>query len=155
MDYNNILEKLAPCGLSCQKCFAYFKGDIKHTSKQLRKLLGSFERYADRFSEFLPIFKLYPPFRELLEYFGEGDCKGCRKGTCKYPDCGVNKCFMEKNVDFCFQCNEFPCDKTNFDPDLKKRWLYMNSRMKEIGVEAYYEETKDLPRYLKTEEWIP
>jgi len=52
-----------------------------------------------------------------------------------------------KGVDFCFQCDEFPCEKTNFDPDLKRRWFQMNTRMKEIGVEAYFEETKDLPRY--------
>ena len=40
------------------------------------------------------------------------------------------------------------CDKTNFDPHLEERWRKMNIRMKEIGVEAYYEETKDLCRYL-------
>ena len=31
--------------------------------------------------------------------------------------------------------------------DLHRRWLEMNNRMREIGVEAYYDETKDLPRY--------
>lgn len=154
MRYNNLLDKLAPCGLNCQKCFAYFKGDIRHHSQQLRELLGSFERYAERFSKFISVFKFYPGFKKSLDYFTEADCKGCRKGTCKYPDCGVINCYKVKRVDFCFQCNEFPCDKTNFDPDLKKRWLYMNTRMKEIGVAAYYEETKNHPRYLKTEERV-
>jgi hypothetical protein len=68
--------------------------------------------------------------------------------TCKYPNCGVVDCYKDKGVDFCFQCDDFPCDKTNFDPHLEKRWRQMNTRMKEIGVEAYYEETKDLCRYL-------
>lgn len=35
-----------------------------------------------------------------------------------------------------------------FDPNLKQRWLKMNIRMKEIGVEAYFEETRNLPRYV-------
>jgi hypothetical protein len=57
-------------------------------------------------------------------------------------------CYKEKGVDFCFQCSEFPCDKTNFDPHLNNRWLQMNERMNAIGVEAYFEETKDVCRYL-------
>jgi hypothetical protein len=28
MDYSEILDFLAPCGLSCRKCFAYTKGEI-------------------------------------------------------------------------------------------------------------------------------
>ena len=150
MKYNQILNILAPCGLSCHKCFAYSDGEIKHLSLRLQRLLGSFDRYAERFSKFLalPVFKHYSSFNELLSYFTQGDCMGCRKGTCKYPNCGVIKCYIEKGADFCFQCNDFPCKKTNFDPDLKKRWLQMNKRMKEIGVEAYFEETKGKPRYI-------
>lgn len=147
MEYKDILNILAPCGLNCFKCFAYSDGEIKSHSIKLQDLLGSFDSYAERFSKFLPVFANYPPFKELLSYLTKGDCQGCRKGTCKYPNCGVFKCYKQKGVDFCFQCDEFPCEKTNFDPDLKRRWIKMNNRMKEIGVEAYFEETKDLPRY--------
>jgi hypothetical protein len=147
MDYGEILNHLAPCGLNCSKCLAYAKGEIKESSERLAHLLGSFERYAERFSAFLPVFGKYPQFKELLDYFCRGECRGCRSGSCKYPDCGVFCCYREEGVDFCFQCEEFPCDKTNFDPDLKARWIQMNSRMKEIGVEMYFEETRDLPRY--------
>ena len=148
MEYTEILDFLAPCGLSCRKCFAYTKGDIAFHSNKLKELLGNFDVYAERFSSFLPDFKDYPSFKKMLTYFAASDCIGCRQGTCKYPNCGVVDCYKEKRVDFCFQCDDFPCDKTNFDPHLEKRWLQMNTRMKEIGVEAYYEETKDLCRYL-------
>jgi len=154
MEYNQILHILAPCGLNCHKCFAFSDGAIKHLCLMLECSLGSFDRYAERFSNFLPVFKHYPDFKELLSYFTKADCQGCRSGTCKYPNCGVIKCYIKKGVDFCFQCDEFPCEKTNFDPDLKKRWVQMNRRMKEVGVEAYFEETKDLPRYIITEEPI-
>jgi len=127
---------------------AYTKGDIAFHSKKLQDLLGNFDVYAERFSAFTPEFKDYPPFKKMLSYFAAPDCIGCRQGTCKYPNCGVADCYKEKGVDFCFQCDDFPCNKTNFDPHLEKRWLQMNMRMKDIGVEAYYEETKDMCRYL-------
>jgi hypothetical protein len=147
MKYENILNILAPCGLNCSKCLMYAHGEIKTLSQQLEKLLGSFDRYAERFSSFQPVFKNYPSFKTLLEHFTKGDCTGCRTGACRYPGCVVFPCTQEKCVDFCFKCSEFPCEKTTFDPDLKRRWTEMNTRMKQIGVEAYYEETKDLPRY--------
>jgi hypothetical protein len=148
MEYKKILEIMAPCGLSCGKCFAFTDGEIGFHSKKMEKLLGNFDIYAERFSEFLPAFNDYPIFARMLGYFAAPDCIGCRRGTCKYANCGVVDCYQEKGVDFCFQCEEFPCNKTNFDPHLKKRWLYYNKRMKKIGVEAFYEETKNLCRYL-------
>jgi hypothetical protein len=147
MEYKDILDNLAPCGLSCRKCFAYSEGGIRRQSMDLQELLGSFDRYAERFSAFLPVFENYPSFKELLAYLTQPHCTGCRKGTCLYPNCGVVECYQEKRVDFCFQCDEFPCERSNFDPDLKRRWIQMNNRMKEVGVEAYFEETRDLPRY--------
>jgi len=148
LNYSDILDFLAPCGLSCRKCFAFTKGDIASHSEKLQELLGNFDVYAERFSTFLPVFANYPQFKEMLAYFADPDCKGCRQGTCKYPNCGVVNCYKDKGVDFCFQCDEFPCSKTNFDPHLEKRWRQMNMRMREIGLEAYFEETKDLCRYL-------
>jgi len=147
MEYDEILEILAPCGLNCRKCLAYHEGEIKLFSTKLKELLGSFDKYAVRFSKFLPVFKNYDSFKELLAFLIQGDCQGCRNGTCKYPNCGVFSCYKHKGVDFCFQCDEFPCEKTNFDADLKQRWLKMNNRMKEVGIESFFEEAKDLPRY--------
>lgn len=148
MEYEDILDILASCGLNCRKCFAYAGGEIRVLSARLQEVLGAFDRYAERFSAFRPVFENYPPFKELLAYFTQADCDGCRSGGCKWwPDCGVATCCQQKSVDFCFQCDEFPCEKTNFDPDLKRRWIQMNSRMKEIGAQSYYQETKDLPRY--------
>ena len=148
MGYDEILRMLAPCGLHCGKCMAYADGDIKKHAEELKRLLGSFDNYAERFSNFIPVFKDYPSFKELLDYFSRAECKGCRQGDGKYPNCGIAQCYKDKNVDFCFQCNEFSCDKSNFDENLKSRWIKINNRLKEIGVWAYIEETKDLPRYM-------
>jgi hypothetical protein len=148
MEHDEILRILAPCGLNCAKCMAYIDGDIRKSAAELKRLLGAFDTHAERFSRFAPVFENYPSFRKLLDHFTQGECRGCRSGDCVYPNCGVAPCHTEKGVDFCFQCDEFPCEKSNFDPNLKERWIKMNSRMREKGVEAYYEETKDSPRYL-------
>jgi hypothetical protein len=79
MDYEDSLLDLAPCGLSCRKCFANIEGDIAMLSTELLDRLGSFGIYAERFSAFLPAFKEYPAIEGLLSYFAQGQCGGCRE----------------------------------------------------------------------------
>ena len=150
MNYEKIKERLAPCGLHCGKCFAYVNGDIKKLSKKLKVELGNFDIYAQRFVYLLdaPVFEKYPDFKELLSHFSRAECKGCRKENCKlFSNCRVRSCYETKAIDFCFECNEFPCDKTGFDENLLSRSVAINERMKLIGVENYYEEIKHKPRY--------
>ena len=150
MDYNQIKHRLAPCGLHCGKCFAFIDGDIRNNSKRLKEALGDFDIYAQRFVSLInePVFKKYPDFKELLSYFASVECGGCRKERCKiFKGCKVRDCHEKKGVDFCFQCSDFPCDSTGFDKHLHKRSVDINMRIKEIGVEKYYDEIKDRPRY--------
>lgn len=148
--YEFIKKRLAPCGLHCGKCFAFTDGDISNYSKQLGESLGNFDVYAARFVELLdePTFLKYPDFKDFLTHLSSGSCNGCRAEQCKlFKSCNVRACSEVKNVDFCFQCDEFPCNKTGFDEHLYKRHVHINERMKEIGVEMYYEEVKSLSRY--------
>ncbi len=98
MKYEEIVKILAPCGLNCGKCQAYTEGDIKKHATELKRLLGSFDKYAERFSRFLPVFNNYPSFKELLDYFVHANCRGCRSGDGKYPNCGVASCYKQKGV---------------------------------------------------------
>lgn len=150
MDYQDIVKILAPCGLNCQKCVAYNNGIIKHTSVRLQELLGNFDQYAERYAKFFPDFENYPAFKHMLQFFTEADCEGCRGGHSKYPTCGVGTCekIVSGQVDYCFECENFPCNRPEFHPDLDRRWRERNNRMREIGVESYYEESKDNPRYV-------
>jgi len=150
MDYDQIKTRLAPCGLHCGKCFAFVDGEIKKNSKDLKESLGDFDVYAQRFVELInePVLKKYPDFKSVLSFFASVECKGCRKEHCKlFKNCNVRDCHVNKKVGFCFQCSEFPCTKTGFDEHLNKRSVDINFRMREIGVEKYYEEIKDKPRY--------
>lgn len=108
MKYEDILRELAPCGLNCRKCLVYKDGTIRKTSEELQRLLGSFDNYAERFSAFRPVFTNYPAFKELLTYFTQADCRGCREGDCRFPKCGVLACCQAKSIDFCGQWRRVP-----------------------------------------------
>ena len=142
MEYKDILLRLAPCGLDCSRCFYYHDNEIKNLSKRLSELLYGFDDVAEKVSNWLPQLKKYPEFKEILDLIIQGDCRGCRYEKCFMP-CGTQDCFKEKGVDFCFQCDEYPCDH----PPLTKKWRKINDRLSDIGVERYYEEQLRLPRY--------
>jgi hypothetical protein len=150
-DYGFIKTRLSPCGLHCGKCFAYAEGDICRVSRELKANLGDFDVYAKRFVDLLdePLFQHYSEFAEMLNYFSSGKCKGCRREVkcALFKGCNVRACSERKGVDFCFQCSAFPCNNTGFDEHLQKRWEMINIKMKACGVEAYYNEIKDKPRY--------
>lgn len=142
-----LLEILAPCGLNCRKCLSCEQGQITRLATELKAALGEFDTYAERFSRFQPAFNNYPQFKALLAHLTTGACAGCRVGGQCYPGCGVIECYRAKGVDFCGECPDFPCDHSNFDENLKRRWLELNTRIREIGAEACYAEVEELPRY--------
>ena len=151
MDYEHIKASLGPCGLSCEKCFAHVDGDIRRHSLELREALGNFGPYAQRYETLLdePVFKKYPDFKEMLEYFASENCHGCRNEQCKlFKNCGVRPCHQEKGLDFCYQCEEFPCSRTGFDESLNRAWVRINEIIKSKGIEEYYEVTLRRHRYI-------
>jgi len=150
MTDNTIKETIAPCGLCCETCFAHVNGDIRKLSIQLKEKLGNFHINAKRFETLLeePIFEKYADFKEMLDYLAAENCHGCRNEQCKlFKNCGVRPCHQKKEVDFCFQCEEFPCNRTNFDDSLYKSWVAINEIIKKKGIEAYCEGARKRPRY--------
>lgn len=148
MEYREILKHIAPCGLNCRKCLAHVEGDIRRLSVGLAEALGpNFGEYAGRLSAFEPALKNYDAFRELLDFFAKGSCRSCREGDCVFFACPVKDCVKEKGVDFCFQCDRFPCEGPGLSESLTKRWRDNNEEMKRVGVEGFFERVKDLPRY--------
>lgn len=147
MDREALLKRVAPCGLVCWTCAAAKDGIIQRRGRALRRYVEGFDPYAEKLSEFEPRLKKFPEFKAVLELIGEASCEGCRDGVCKVPGCGIAPCAKDKDVDFCFECESFPCEKADFDPLLKAKWLAANERMQEIGVETYFEEVKDSSHY--------
>ncbi|HER23747.1 MAG TPA: DUF3795 domain-containing protein [Candidatus Atribacteria bacterium] len=147
MTYDEVVRKLAPCGLDCSRCADYQDGEIKELSTKLLNLLGRYDRLAELKSTIIPTFKSYSKFKELLELFAQVSCGGCRSENVKcLINCHAQTCHKDKKVDFCFQCEEFPCDK-QCERKIRERWIANNQRMKEIGVVNFYTERSKLPRY--------
>lgn len=148
MKYKDILPHVAPCGLDCMRCADYEHGEIKQLSSRLIQLLGNYSPVARMKTEGKPAFKGYAQFEEILTSFANASCSGCRGENvlCPIATCSAKTCYREKGVDFCFQCDEYPCEK-QFSGRLRERWRYINDRMKEIGATEYYFEQLKVPRY--------
>lgn len=145
-----LIDKFGPCGLLCEKCFAYDLGPIRSNAEQLKNHLGEFDLYAKRFVKLLdePLFDKYPDFKEFLHLLSSNNCKGCRKQECHlFKNCKVRECYKTQKVEYCFQCVEFPCNNTGFDDNLRQRWLKINKKIREVGLENYYNEVKEKSRY--------
>lgn len=147
MEYKEAVERLAPCGLDCSRCADYAGGEIQKLSVRLGELLNGYLRLARVKEDINPAFTGYPQFEEVLKSFAQAACSGCRGNHVLCPiECAAGECSREKGVDFCFQCQEFPCSK-KIDPQIQKRWMKFNQRMKEIGVVEFCQEQSRLPRY--------
>lgn len=147
MEYRDVVNQFAPCGLDCSRCADYAGGKIQELSTQLAKLLNGYLRVSKVRKDINPVYSNYPQFEEMLNLFTQAACSGCRGDNVLCPiECVAGRCTREKGIDFCFQCEEFPCSK-QIDPLTKERWLKFNQRMKEIGVVEFCQEQSKLPRY--------
>ena len=100
-------------------------------------------RVADR----VPALGGYDRFKAVLDFFTEANCMGCRAGGAGMPSCAARNCFKEQGVDFCFQCDEYPCARNDYPENLERRWRAANDRMVEVGAEQFYQESLSKPRY--------
>jgi hypothetical protein len=122
MDY---LQLTAPCGRDCFNCPLF----LANENNTLRKALAEkYQQPEDRIS-----------------------CKGCREARgCIYflhtlgishSSCNIFQCAEKKNINFCYECNDFPCD--NLHPYIDKAEFPHNLKVfnlcliKKIGLEEW------------------
>ncbi len=118
----------APCGLDCFNCEFY----EKNLTNKLADLINE---------------KLLVPRNEI-------PCKGCRQQDGKhfhlgYKGCATLNCIKEKGVDFCFNCDEFPCAYLAPTADSAARYphnmkMYNLCRIKKVGLEKWIEEAGEI-----------
>lgn len=151
-----ILNSVAPCSMFCKTCTGCKYGDISYHAKELLRLLEGHEEFLDKnlkkeYRHKLDEFKV---FSKKLKNYASPKCSGCRKGRaegCSIKNCFIPECCKERNINFCAECREFPCDKVNtsvYKESTIKKWLDGNKEIKEIGIEEYYEKKKDVPHYI-------
>jgi hypothetical protein len=122
MDYKNLT---APCGKDCFNCPLYIGEENRENREQFLK------------SRNIPDDK----FR----------CLGCRdnKGYCPgleilgiNPNCRTYKCVQSKGVEFCFECDEFPCFRLQPVADRAERIphslkIFNLCMIQKIGIEKW------------------
>lgn len=139
---------VAPCGLYCGGCLAFTGGAIRNHARALSDLLGpSFSAYAKRMEIMNPALAAYPEFSQLLNFLAQGSCKGCREGGCLLGNCGVRACSMERTVDFCGQCPDFPCENPGLPEGLVERWRKNGEILRDKGAAEYLDLVRVRPRY--------
>lgn len=147
MSTDEIFKSIAPCGLNCSKCVFFKDGEISAASHKLLDLLGNFAEYAKRFSQINPVLENYNKFQEIANFLKSGKCEGCRSGKCHFNFCKISPCIKSKGHDFCYECEEFPCEKGNLNESFYKKWVEFNTMIKDKGLESFYALSKEASRY--------
>lgn len=121
------IDLVAPCGIDCVNCEIYFSNIT--------------DEVKARIAEGLKI-----PENEV-------PCRGCRiEGRCRlHSACLTLECTKNKNVDFCYECNDFPCSflqplaegAQKYPHNLK---VFNLCRIKNVGIEKFILEEAQLTR---------
>ncbi|MCI8388680.1 MAG: DUF3795 domain-containing protein [Clostridiales bacterium] len=156
MNREFLLKCVAPCSMLCCTCMAAKEGPMAECARRLTA-------YSEGICEFLGMDSsdegrtFFGNFNDALHHLSGGNCSGCRGdisekcgciGGCVIPDC-----IKEHGVDFCADCGEFPCAKAkeffdSVDTRITRVWEDGSRRIKEVGLESYYDEKKDVSHYL-------
>jgi len=127
MDENPKGWALAFCGLNCAKCDMYKAG---HGDEKLRdEIIAWFKEKRNR--------TLKPE---------QVRCEGCKGPLDVHwsADCKMMLCAKEKDVQYCFECDDFPCSVLNkFASDgaaHHKKTVENLKRMREVGRDAWIAE---------------
>lgn len=121
MDKKSMRTMTSPCGLPCFHCLAHLALDNSEIRERVAAALN------------------VPP--------DKATCEGCRpqKGRIALLNlektCRVFLCTTEKGIDFCHECEDFPCerfqpyaDQAHFPHNTK---MYQLCMMKKLGLEAW------------------
>ncbi|NHI83061.1 MAG: DUF3795 domain-containing protein [Candidatus Thorarchaeota archaeon] len=137
----NECSDITVCGQRlCTQC-DYHKGTIVDAAKRLLE-------FVEKYQSLGLIVKTstdydYEQFTKLTQWLASQDkpCKGCRQGGgwSWWPDCPVRDCCLSKGLDFCFQCDEFPCNKLLEGPliERRKRIIRVNEQIKSLGMDEW------------------
>ena len=151
-----LLDFLAPCSLLCYSCPAFVRGIVCELSG---KLVNYFEGFYDFLAEHLPE-KLnskaeeVKSFEERLRDYTRPRCSGCRNNRnpeCSLKGCFIPECTREHGVDYCGECEAFPCRKVDAifpNPTVYQRWLRGNTRIRQVGAAQFFEEEKGKSHYI-------
>ncbi|MCM1500302.1 MAG: DUF3795 domain-containing protein [Clostridium sp.] len=150
MERNEILKKVAPCSLMCHTCSAYCNGVICEYSQTLLKYLDGMKEFYEK--HIPDAVESYKNFEEVLCMYNAGPCSGCRStehNVCSIEGCFLLECTKKHGIDFCGECEEFPCQKVHklFEEVVYRQWLDGNQQIRDYGIEYFWEKNFENPHY--------
>ncbi len=147
MTKQRYLEDIAPCGLVCRTCIAGKGSIIEEHAQGLSRFLDGFDDLAKRIAGFDKTYEKYPDFRGILDKFASPSCGGCRTGKGIHAKCIIPQCIKEKGIDFCAECDDFPCERTGFIPELLAKWKKHSTELRDLGTEEYHRRELEKSHY--------
>ena len=88
---------------------------------------------------------------------GNSKCPGCAGDgfLTKHPKCGVLSCSQHKEIEYCYQCGEFPCKKYDGADQTDSFISHLNQlkdleKAKNIGINTYSKELNEKISILET-----
>jgi len=88
---------------------------------------------------------------------GASKCPGCsgKEFLTKHPTCGVLSCCQRKGLEYCYQCDEYPCKKYDGADQSDSFITHLNQfcdmeKAKTLGIDAYKKELNEKIFILKT-----
>lgn len=131
-EYEKESELVAYCGIYCRLC-DYYTGRIRDSANDLLEVVkshGELKLFADTAKAF-DFENFMKGLRWLCNEFSP--CVGGCRGGGGWRACPLRKCCIEKDVKFCYKCNDFPCETLKNYP---KRVDELNE-IKETGLESW------------------
>jgi hypothetical protein len=115
-------EYLSPCGMYCSVCAV--KSADQYNDQNLKAILAS-------------VFVTSPE---------NVACDGCMsENTFQFAKtCSIRACAIEKSLEGCYQCDDFPCETINSFPfEVSRNAMLANiPRWKELGTERWVAEVE-------------
>ena len=128
----------------------YKEGVICELAKTLLKYLDGMKEFYEK--HIPDAVESYNNFEGVLGMYGVAPCSGCRSmehNGCSIEGCFLLECTKNHNIDFCGECDEFPCKKTVelFEEEVYKQWLEGNRQIRDYGIESFWENNSGTPHY--------
>lgn len=108
--------------------------------------------YMKNFERNNPLFSLCGLNCGLCTMKLGGHCSGCGQGN---KPCKAARCGMEHNIEYCFQCLEYPCQIYDHADEYDSFITHLHQKVdmmkaKKIGIESYCEEQIEKVKLLET-----
>jgi len=126
MERQELLDAVAACGLDCMDCPIHERNITDELAGRLSSAYGC-----------------------VPEKTACGGCRSDARSVLCPAECATLDCSRERGVDFCFECDGFPCDKLHPAADMADKLphnlkVYNSCRMREKGVERWLKEESRL-----------